>query len=227
MNKRLETIYAMVPEGRGLIDVGTDHGYLPAALASGGYGGKLFASDVNAMPLARAKETAQAADVEKRISFLLSDGLDACPRDEIDTIVIAGMGGELICRILDLAEWCLDPGYTLILQPMTKIEVLRYWLANNGFQLTEEKFVEDGGFLYQIIKARYSDNMTLKDAELFTGAYRNIRNDPLAPALIRSLIKRFENERQGLLCAENSRKGRLILLEEMLDQLSEMETDLP
>ena len=227
MNKRLETIYSMIENGHGLIDVGTDHGFLPAALATGGYSGKLFASDINAMPLSRARETAHACGAEDRIVFLLSDGLDACPKDEVDTIVMAGMGGELICRILDRAEWCLEHRYTLILQPMTKIEVLRYWLANNGFQLTEERFVEDGGILYQIIKARYSENMSLKDAELFTGSFCNIRNDPLSSTLIRSLIRRFENECRGLRAAEHSREGRLAILTEILAQLEEMEKNLP
>ena len=217
----------MIENGRGLIDVGTDHGFLPAALAAGGYSGKLFASDINAMPLSRARETAHACGAEDRIVFLLSDGLDACPKDEIDTIVMAGMGGELICRILDRAEWCLEHSYTLILQPMTKIEVLRYWLANNGFQLTEERLVEDGGILYQIIKARNSENMSLKDAELFTGSFRNIRNDPLSSTLIRSLIRRFENECRGLRAAEHSREGRLAILTEILAQLEEMEKNLP
>lgn len=217
----------MIENGRGLIDVGTDHGFLPAALAAGGYSGKLFASDINAMPLSRARETAHACGAEDRIVFLLSDGLDACPKDEIDTIVMAGMGGELICRILDRAEWCLEHSYTLILQPMTKIEVLRYWLANNGFQLTEERLVEDGGILYQIIKARYSENMSLKDAELFTGSLRNIRNDPLSSTLIRSLIRRFENECRGLRAAEHSKEGRLAILTEILAQLEEMEKNLP
>ena len=175
----------------------------------------------------RARETAHACGAEDRIVFLLSDGLDACPKDEVDTIVMAGMGGELICRILDRAEWCLEHRYTLILQPMTKIEVLRYWLANNGFQLTEERFVEDGGILYQIIKARYSENMSLKDAELFTGSFRNIRNDPLSSTLIRSLIRRFENECRGLRAAEHSREGRLAILTEILAQLEEMEKNLP
>ena len=104
MNKRLELIYSMISDGRGLIDVGTDHGYLPAALAVNGYSGRLFASDINAMPLEKARETARRCAMVDRITFLLSDGLDACPPEEIDTIVMAGMGGELICTILDRAE---------------------------------------------------------------------------------------------------------------------------
>jgi len=216
----------MIRDGTGLIDVGTDHGYLPAALFESGYRGRLFASDINALPLAKAKETALKCGAEDRITFLLSDGLDACPPDEIDTIVLAGMGGELICNILDRAEWCLDGRYTLILQPMTKVEVLRYWLVNNGFQLVEEHLVQDGSFLYQVIKARYSENMELSDAELFSGSFSNIAQEPLALLHIRSLISRFEGERKGLLSSSKSKQGRLAIICDILDRLSEMEIKL-
>lgn len=69
----------------------------------------------------------------------------------MDTIVIAGMGGDMICRILDEAEWCMSGKYKLILQPMTKQDILRYWLVNNGFEICRELIAEDAGVLYQIL----------------------------------------------------------------------------
>ena len=223
MNKRLETIANMVQNGRGLIDVGTDHGYLPVWLAQRGYTGVLYASDINSSPLASARKTArEAALAEDRIEFLLCDGLDSCPPERIDTIVIAGMGGDLICRILDRAEWVLDGAYTLILQPMTKAEVLRYWLVNNGFCLAEEKLVRDGTILYQVIRARYSQNMKLSDAELFAGAFENIRREPLCGEWLDSLILRFEKEERGLLCSLKPEEGRLSICRSVKDGLLEM-----
>ena len=222
MNKRLETIADMVRNGRGLIDVGTDHGYLPVWLARRGYTGFLYASDINASPLASARKTAREALVEDRIEFLLCDGLDGCPPGKIDTIVIAGMGGDLICRILDRAEWCLNEAYTLILQPMTKAEVLRYWLVNNGFSLQEERIVCDGGKLYQVILSRYTGNMSLNDAELFAGAFENIRREPLCGEWLDSLILRFEKEERGLLCSLKPEEGRLSICRSVKDGLLEM-----
>ena len=93
MNKRLEEIYALIGEGRGLVDVGTDHGYIPAALAKSGYSGKIIASDINPGPLQAARRSAESAGVADKIDFLLCDGLDGCDPSAIDTIVIAGMGG--------------------------------------------------------------------------------------------------------------------------------------
>lgn len=111
MNKRLEAIMAHIPQnGRGVIDVGTDHGYLPAALFQRGYTGKLIAADINAEPLSKAKRTAESIGAEDVISLRLCDGLDGCDPSEVDTIVIAGMGGDTICGILDRAEWCMGAG---------------------------------------------------------------------------------------------------------------------
>ena len=226
MNKRLEIIADLVENGRGVIDVGTDHGYLPVRLAQRGYTGFLYASDINAAPLQSARKTAAEATLEDRIQFLLCDGLDECPPDRIDTIVIAGMGGDLICRILDKAEFCLDSAYTLILQPMTKAEVLRYWLVNNGFELKEEPLVRDGGILYQIIRARYSKNMRLSDAELYSGAFENIRKERLCGEWLDTLIRRFEKEERGLLSAKDPVKGRLSICQSILNRLIQMKESL-
>lgn len=227
MNKRLLTIAGMVPRnGVGVIDVGTDHGYLPVHLALNGYTGRLFASDINAMPLAAAKRSARERGAEDRICFLQCNGLALCPPEEVDTIIIAGMGGDLICDILDRAEWCLDPRYTLILQPMTKAEVLRYWLCNNGFVLREERLVRDGAFLYQVIRAEYCVNMPIRDAELFSGAFSNICGEEAAAEWLDSLIRRFEHEARGLAAASEPRPGRSELLEEILSELKSMKGEL-
>lgn len=224
MNNRLKTVISYVSEGVGVIDVGTDHGYLPAELARRGYGGKIFASDINAAPLDAARRTAEKAGVDFRIQFLLGDGLSLCPPDEVDTIIIAGMGGDLICRILDMAEWCMDARYKLILQPMTKPEVLRYWLVNNEFEISSEALAEDAGTIYQIFTARFGGQTLLRDAELFSGAYELVKTEPLFPEMLERLIARFEKAVAGLRRAKDAPAGRLEILNEILSQLKEMKT---
>ena len=161
MNKRLQAICSLICQGRGVVDVGTDHGYIPVALAQNGYAGKIIASDICPGPLQAARNSAKSAAVDDKIEFLLCDGLDGCEKSAIDTIVIAGMGGDTICGILDRAEWCMTPDYTLILQPMTKAEVVRYWLAYNGYEFLDEVLVKDGGIIYQVIRARIKENTSL------------------------------------------------------------------
>ena len=188
MNKRLTALYDRIPPGIGMIDVGTDHGYLPAALAASGYPGRILASDLRIEPLRAAEKTAARAGVSERIEFRLCDGLALCPPDAVDTIVIAGMGGDTIVKILDEAEFCMDSRYLLILQPMTKPEVLRYWLAYNEFEILSEALVQETGELYQILTARFGGSTKLCDAELFVGK-ASLAEDP---ALYRLALDQLE-----------------------------------
>ncbi len=222
MNKRLQAIEALVSPGRGLIDVGTDHGYLPLSLARHGYPGALFASDIGEGPLNAARRSAREAGLSGRISFQLCDGLDGCDRSAVDTIVIAGMGGDSICGILDRAEWCLDERYTLILQPMTRAEVLRYWLVNNGFVIEAERLVEDGGELYALLRARFGGLQKLSDAELYTGAYALVEQEALWPAFLKGQRARMEKLLSGLR-RSGREPGRLRLMEAVAEELKERE----
>ena len=170
MNKRLELLYEMIPDnGRGVIDVGTDHGQIPIRLAVSGYKGHILASDVAEGPLKTARSAAHIAGVEKRIQFLLCDGLEMCPEEEVSDILIAGMGGDTICGILDRAEWLSSGRYRLILQPMTKPEVVRYWLIHNEFSLELEAVAREEQHVYQMFCASPGKDRAYTDAEYLTG----------------------------------------------------------
>ena len=221
MNKRLNAIAALVKDGKGLVDVGTDHGQLPVFLAQRGYSGALFASDIREGPLMAARRTAEEAALTDRIRFLLCDGLSLCPPEEIDTIVIAGMGGDMIVKILDEAEWCMDRRYRLLLQPMSKNEVLRYWLVYNEFEIESETVTEDGGILYQILCARFGGVTRPNDAELFTGK----RALCLTPALYDRQLTQIRSRFAHAIAGMEGREGepRLRLYREILEQLRELE----
>ena len=226
MNKRLLAIASHVTAGKGLIDVGTDHGFLPVELAKRGYPGKLFASDINKEPLASARRTAERAGLTDRIGFLLCDGLSLCEPDQVDTIVIAGMGGDLICRILDCAEWTMDARYTLLLQPMTKAEVLRYWLSNNEYGIQCEDIVWDGGKLYQLMCVRFGERRPLSDSELFIGEMSLVRSNPLFPRLLETQIARISAQLDGLEQGRDTNaQGKIRLLSGILQEMEEMKAN--
>ena len=220
MNKRLEAIQTLVRPGKGLIDVGTDHGYLPLALAGCGYPGVLIAADIGEGPLNAARHNARAAGLEDRLRFQLCDGLALCDPDAVDTIVIAGMGGDTICGILDRAEWVLDGRYTLLLQPMTRAEVLRYWLTNNGFGITAERLVSDGGTIYALLEARYGLFTPLTDGELYTGAYALTGREALWRPFLADRLRRLEKGLAGLRMADRE-PGRRLLLEQVRQEWEE------
>lgn len=222
MNKRLKAISSHISDGTGVIDVGTDHGYIPAALAEGGYTGKIIASDINEGPLESARRNAKETGVLDQIDFMLCDGLEKCDPSKIDTIVIAGMGGDTICGILDRAEWCIAPGYKLILQPMTKAEILRFWLINNGFMIISEEYIRDGN-LYQILAAEFGPSVRYSDAELYTGKYETVCLDRLFPEYLEKLIGRFEYEDRAMKSAETGRDDlRLQFGRQIINELYEM-----
>ena len=224
MNKRLQLISEHI-NSKGFIDVGTDHGYLPIFMAENGYHGNIFASDVNEDPLNKAIRNAKDAGVSDKIDFFLCDGLEKCPRDVIDTIVIAGMGGDMIVKILDEGYWCMSPNYKLILQPMSKAEILRYWLVYNEFEINHELQIEENGTIYQIIVATFGGKTKLNDAELYIGRFNLARNKELYLREHKALYNRFFRTVNEIKSGDKIPEYRLKLFEQILTQLIEMGTE--
>ena len=203
MNNRLYKICSYIKTGIGVIDVGTDHGYLPIELCKNGYKGNIIAADINEDPLNKAIRAAEEAGFSDRISFLLCDGLEKCDNKLIDRIVIAGIGGDTICGILERAQWCKDFRFTLHLQPMSKAEVLRKWLVVNGFEIIAEDMVVDNETIYQIISARYGKETILNEAQLYLGL-KELHSDLLLYEDYKNqLIIRFKRAIEGMSGAEN------------------------
>ena len=170
MNDRLNKIQNYINPGIGVVDVGTDHGYIPINLALNSYPGNIFATDLNEAPLSKAYNNAVLNNVSNRITFIQSDGLDDIKPDTVDTIIIAGMGGDLICDILDRAEWTMSKDYSFILQPMTKAEILRYWLINNGYTIVYDDIIIEQKRPYSILYVKYTGEIQIySDAQLYVG----------------------------------------------------------
>ena len=163
LSARHEAIVSQVTPGAKVLDVGTDHGFVAIALLKRGIAAYVAASDVNEGPLARAKENMRLHGVD--FPLYLADGIIDVPLENIDTIIIAGMGGETIIHILEDCPW-IKGEVNLILQPMTKASLLREWLCGKGFDIHEERIVSEGKFFYTVIKAVYSGAIyTLSDFE--------------------------------------------------------------
>ena len=224
MNRRLKAIDERIRDGCGVVDVGTDHGILPVHLVQRGYQGHIYASDINPGPLDAAKRSAALAGVSSRITFLLCDGLALCPPDDVDTIVIAGMGGDMIVKILDEAEWCMHPRYHFILQPMTRAEVLRYWLVHNEFEIHSEIVAKDENRLYQILTAHFGGKTILNDAELFCGKRSLAADDALWLSSLMFQKARIEKALVGMETAGNKEKASLY--QEVIRQMEELRGDL-
>ncbi len=153
LSKRLLTAAALVRDGGRLVDVGTDHAYLPIKLVSEGRVSAAIACDIGEGPLENAAKNVARFRLEDKISLRLSDGLEQVEESEVDDIVICGMGGELIAEIIDACPWAKNSQKRYILQPMTAADDLRRYLSLNGFKVEKELLVRDTGRLYVVMKA--------------------------------------------------------------------------
>lgn len=226
MSKRLDKIASFIEPGLGVADVGTDHGYIPVMLCRRGYEGNIIATDINEGPLNKARMSLLKAGFADKVELLLCDGLDACNPDLVNTIIVAGMGGDTIAGILDRAEWCAREDVRLILQPVTKAEILRYWLINNDFCITDESFVKENGTIYQIICAKQGKSESYSDAELFIGKRERIMDDALFSEHLAIHIKRFSSAVSSL--EKTKRDGLdawLKILKNILRELEGMQND--
>jgi tRNA (adenine22-N1)-methyltransferase len=148
----MEAAAAMVSAGNILADVGTDHGYIPIELVQRGIVPSAIAMDLREGPLSRAREHIKEQGLSERITLRLSDGVSALSKGEADTILIAGMGGELIIRILtDGADICRSVR-ELILQPQSVIGEVRRFLRENGYRITDEDMVLEDGKFYPMMR---------------------------------------------------------------------------
>lgn len=163
LDSRLSLCASFVPPGARLADIGTDHGYLPIWLAKTGRIAHAVAADLRPGPLERARENVKKYRVEEIVQLRLSDGLQAISPAETDFIVIAGMGGEVIVSILDAAPWLKETGIRLALQPMTRAEDLRRYLADHGFEILEERPVISQGRPYSVLLTVYTGRREEKD----------------------------------------------------------------
>lgn len=157
LSNRLGAAAAFIGRSAGVADVGTDHGFLPVWLAQNGLCSRIVATDINKGPLERALTTASDYGVADRIEFMRTDGLVGVDNTGLDTVVIAGMGGETIISILEKAEWVHSTGIRLILQPQTKLALLAGWLRDAGFSLRDAVLAEDDGRLYVILLAGWEE----------------------------------------------------------------------
>lgn len=159
LDARLQQIAALVRHGSRLADIGTDHALLPTYLIQNRVCTHAVASDIRKGPVAAATRTVTEASLSDHIDVRLGDGLQTVSPDEVDDIVIAGMGGETIAMILDGAPWVKNSGYRLLLQPMTRAEKLRRYLWENGFDIVSESVVRDGRHWYTVLHVLYTSTV--------------------------------------------------------------------
>ncbi len=153
--KRLTAAASFVREQKRVVDVGTDHAFLPAYLVLTGKTKHCLAVDIGQGPLDNAKKTVEKYALSDRIALRISDGLQNVDPSEAQDVTICGMGGTLMTRILSSCEWIRKEDLHLVLQPQSHVWEVRSFLFRNGFRIEREEVLEDAGKLYITISAYY------------------------------------------------------------------------
>lgn len=198
LDKRLSACYDLV-SGDVACDVGTDHGYLAAELLKTGKCRFCYACDVNEQPLKAAERTLFRLNMDDKWKCILSDGLtvpDSMDISNITDVICAGMGGELIAKIIGVSD--IAKKSQLILQPMTQAAYLRSFLCQNGFHIQKEVPVDDGKHIYTVISAVYDGVIrSISEKERLFGFC--LENEPDYKAYINQTAGRILKAAEGML----------------------------
>lgn len=179
VSKRMEMVISMVTKGNRIADIGTDHGYVPISLCQKNLVSKAIAMDVRKGPLQKAKDNILAYRLEDKIETRLSDGMEKLQEGEVDSVILAGMGGELMARILKDGEKVLSSVQELIVQPQSEIYKVRQQLHQLGFQIVQEHMLIEEGKYYTAIKAVRGKENYQNEIEYLYGKLLLEKQDPI------------------------------------------------
>lgn len=205
--KRLETIIERMPDSGCLADIGCDHAYVAIEAVRRGRAARALACDVRKGPLQQAAEHILCAGLAGKIETRLSDGLEKVAPGEADTVVVAGMGGPLMERILqgrfgDFAHF--------VLSPQSEIPHFRRFLLAEGMQIDEETMLIDEGKYYVILNvsqradAASSDTMYVTEEDFLYGGRLLRRLDPV----LKSFLEKEKTRYEGILRQTDSLEVR-------------------
>src|SRR5699024_3112686 len=220
-------IINFVPRNSMVVDIGTDHGYIPVYLTKNNISKLAIASDISSKSLEKTIDYIKKEDLTDYIIPRMGDGLAIIKPYEVDTAIIAGMGGILIRDILERDKEITDSITSFILQPMSASKELRKYLIKNGFKIVDEELVKEGRRFYEIIYAQKCLDFVEKTIYYEISKKLIEKQDPLLQEFIISKINKLENiieELKNTGNEESIEKGRqferkIIEYKEVLDSI--------
>ncbi len=203
-------------------DVGTDHGYVPIYLIQHGICKKAIAMDINAGPLERAKNNIIREHLTDFIETRQSDGLHQLRSSEADAVVMAGIGGELMIRILEDGKQVIRTVSELVVSPHSELNLVRKYLTENNFCISDEIMLMDEGKYYTILKISCGESLHGKEEaytqmELKYGRILLRKKDKVLFEYLKKEKNKYNQIAQKL--QENAAEHGKIRLEEIREQM--------
>lgn len=218
LSQRLLKIAQMV-EYKTLADIGTDHAKLPVYLIEREICNTVIASDVADGPVNACKKTVSQCGMESCVQVRKGDGLATISPGEVETVVIAGMGGDLMTEILKAGYEVANSAKEMILQPMTHIPQFRKFLKDNDYQIIDELLVKERDKIYTIIKVKPGKNQYITDFDFIVSPLLVEKKDKLLSEYIIKLINKYNNEIRGLKKAAELNSSQLNLNNDIVKKL--------
>ncbi|MBS6103748.1 class I SAM-dependent methyltransferase [Megasphaera sp.] len=217
LTPRLEAAVSLIPKGKVIADIGTDHAYIPVHTCETGWCPSAIAADIVPGPLAAAKAHVAGAGLTDRIDCRLGDGLTCIEIGEADGAVICGMGGSLMIKILQQSYDVWQSLKFVVLQPQSDSGDLRRYLYEEGWHIEDERLVIDDGRLYELLRAVPGKAENLPDWQYELGPVNWQRRDGLLGRKIEILMETKGRILAGL---QKSRRDMHVHIEALEKELS-------
>lgn len=203
-----------------IADIGTDHAYIPIELAKKGL--LVIATDINPGPLKNAEKNIKNNNLN--ISLRLGGGLSVLSEKEADEIIIAGMGGEMIERIIS-ADMDKAQNARLLLQPMNSQAEIRAFLLKNGFKITKEDLAKEGFKIYNLIICEKGPGILPTD-EIDLHLPKSLYSHELFPILLEKKLREFCKKYNGLKNSKTENSDELNRLKKLILQAKNIKTEV-
>lgn len=223
LSKRLKALTEFVTEGLRVADIGCDHAYVSIYLMEKKIASKVIAMDINKGPLLKAKENIAKHGLTETIETRLSNGAKELKAGEVDAVLIAGMGGALMARILSERSEVLDLLEEWILQPQSELYLVRRHIREHGFHIVEENMLIDEGKYYTLMKAKKGKESVVSEVFDYYGKYLlENKNETL------KLFLEQELEKKEAIFAKLQAEGQkhTIRLEEIKEEITRIKGGL-
>lgn len=225
LSNRLKKIAELVDFGATVIDVGTDHGYVPNFLCEKKISRDIIATDISKNSLEKSIELTRERDNEKYIRNILANGI---VRENRDNIIIAGLGGIQIAEIILNSIEIARSAKKLILQPMQKTNILRRELNNMGFEIIDEEIIFEDDRYFEIILARYFGQIKkLEEVDFYFSKSLMEKKDKVYLDFLRErqrelekILSNINNDSDRTKKRSGELKSLLIRTKEAIDEIS-------
>jgi tRNA (adenine22-N1)-methyltransferase len=220
LSDRLMTVASMIPKGKKVVDIGTDHAYLPIFLTKHGLVEKVIATEIVPGPFKKAMENIQREGLEQSIELRLGFGFEPISPKDADVAVIAGMGAETIIHIMESSKEICRTLDLLILQPMKGNDKLRKNLFLTGYKIVDERVAQEEKKFYEVIAAVKGNQGNIDEIDLVVGPVLRKKKSPVVIEYIKfrlmklkrlvEVLKHSESNRAALAFRKYERQIRML-----------------